>query len=142
MEAKTGDRVLVHYIGRFESGEVFDSSVEREEPIEFVLGAGSMIPGFERAVQGMKPEESKLVTIPAAEAYGPKRDENILEFSRDTLPEDLNPLVGDQLLLTTADGQKFPVTVTVITETMITLDGNHPMAGKDLVFEIRLVKIL
>jgi FKBP-type peptidyl-prolyl cis-trans isomerase 2 len=140
--AKTGDRVQVHYVGRFTHGEVFDSSVERNEPIEFEIGAGMMIKGFDDAVNGMSLQETKIVMIPAAEAYGEHNPEHLITFGKDQVPEDMNPQVGDLLNLQDNMGRNIPVSVYEVTETTLVLDANHPMAGKDLVFEIELVAIL
>ena len=140
VEAKDGDTVKVHYTGTLEGGTVFDTSMERE-PLEFTLGAGKMIPGFEEAVKGMQVGQSKTVTIPADKAYGPHRDERILLIEREQLPEDLNPEVGQRLQMRQTVGPTIPVIVIEVTETVIVVDANHPLAGKDLTFEIELVEI-
>ncbi len=139
-QAKNGDTVQVHYTGKLADGTVFDSSVERD-PLEFTLGAGQMIPGFEKAVLGMKVGGKKTVTIPADEAYGPHRDELMLEVPREKLPSGLTPQVGQQLQMTRPDGGMIVVTITKVSDTTVTIDANHPLAGKDLTFEIELVKI-
>ena len=142
MQAKKGDRVKVHYVGTFpDNGEIFDSSVARKEPIEFQVGAGQMIKGFDQAVDGMAVGEKKTVDIPAAEAYGPRRDDQLVQAPIANLPEGMNPKVGDQLAVQGPQGENIPVVVYAIDETHITLDANHPMAGKDLRFEIELVEI-
>ena len=138
--ASDGDTVRVHYTGTLEDGTTFDTSVGRE-PLEFTLGAGQMIPGFEKAVYGLKVEESKTVTIPAGEAYGPHRDDLIIVVEREQLPADLDPKVGQQLQMQQTDGRTAVVIVTDVSETTITVDANHPIAGKDLTFEIELVEI-
>ncbi len=138
--AVDGDTVKVHYTGTLEDGTVFDTSLERE-PLEFTLGAGKMIPGFEEAVKGMQIGQSKTVTIPADKAYGPHRDERILLIEREQLPEDLNPEVGQRLQMQQTVGPTIPVIVIEVTETAIVVDANHPLAGKDLTFEIELLEI-
>jgi len=138
--AKDGDTVKVHYTGTLGDGTTFDTSVERE-PLEFTLGAGQVIPGFEEAVIGMQVGQSKTVTIPSEEAYGPHSDELIMVVERDQLPEGLDPEVGQQLQTQGADGRTTIVVVTEVSETTITVDANHPLAGKDLTFEIELVEI-
>ena len=100
MQAKSGDKVKVHYVGTFKNGEVFDSSVSRSEPIEFTLGAGQMIKGFENAVMGMNVEEKKSVTIPSDEAYGPVSEKNIVDIPSAEVPDNISPKEGDQLMLT------------------------------------------
>ncbi|MEX0655542.1 MAG: peptidylprolyl isomerase [Phycisphaeraceae bacterium] len=139
-QAKQGDTVKVHYTGKLADGTVFDSSVERE-PIEFQLGAGQILPGFEQAVEGLEPGEKTTTTIPAADAYGDRSEEAIVKVQRTQLPEDLKPEVGQQLQMQQPDGQPIPVRVTDVSEEDITLDANHPLAGKDLAFEIELVEV-
>ncbi len=139
-QAKNGDIVEVHYTGTLEDGTVFDTSVERE-PLEFTLGAGQMISGFEQAVLGMKIGESKTVTIPADEAYGPYRDDLVLVINREELPPGPDPEVGQQLQLTRPDGGTSIGPITNVTDTTITVDFNHHLAGKDLTFEIELMSI-
>lgn len=139
-EAKPGDSVKLHYTGTLQDGTVFDSSQGRE-PLEFTLGSNQVIPGFERAVEGMSPGEAKTVNIPASEAYGPRRDDMILQVSPEEFPEHINPQVGDRLQIRQPDGSTFNVTVSDIGENAVTLDGNHPLAGQDLTFEIELVAI-
>jgi FKBP-type peptidyl-prolyl cis-trans isomerase 2 len=139
-EARNGDTVQVHYTGKLADGTVFDSSVGRE-PLEFTLGAGQMIPGFEEAVFGMKVGEKKTVTIPVDEAYGPYRDDLVVEISREKLPSDMTPEVGQQLVMRQPDGREIVVTITKVSDETVTVDANHPLAGKELTFEIELVKI-
>lgn len=139
-QAKNGDIVQVHYTGTLENGTVFDTSVERE-PLEFTLGEGQMIPGFEQAVLGMKIGESKTVTIPADEAYGPYSDDLVQVVNREDLPPDLDPYVGQQLQGAQPGGGISVGTVTNVTDTTITVDFNHFLAGKDLTFEIELMSI-
>ena len=138
MAAAQGDVVHIHYTGRLEDGTVFDSS-EGREPLEFVLGSGQVIPGFDDAVTGMEIGESKTVTIPAHRAYGAKRDELILDFPRSDLPAGIEPQVGQHLQMSTPDGQAFQVEVVGASPEGVVLDANHPLAGKDLTFDIELV---
>lgn len=133
--AKSGDTVKVHYTGKLADGTVFDSSVG-SEPYEFTLGQGQTISGFEQAVIGMKVGETKTVTIPVDEAYGPRRDDLIVESGRDRLSPDINPEVGMQL--TSGQGT---VTIIEVSETTVKIDANHPLAGQDLTFDIELVEI-
>ncbi len=138
--AKDGDTVRVHYTGKLEDGTVFDSSLERE-PLEFTLGEGPIIPGFEEAVRGMHVGQSKTVTISPEEAYGPYLDEMVLVIEREQLPPELNPAVGQRLQMQQQDGRKVIILITDVSEATITVDANHPLAGKDLTFEIELVEI-
>ena len=130
----------VHYTGKLEDGTVFDSSVDRE-PIEFTIGEGKVIPGFEKAVVGMAPEETKETVLPSEEAYGPRDDQRMVAIERDQLPPDLNPEVGMPLQMQTQEGQPVQVIVREVKEESITLDANHPLAGKDLTFELELVEV-
>ncbi|MFC1937723.1 peptidylprolyl isomerase [Chloroflexota bacterium] len=140
VKAESGDTVKIHYTGTLEDGTVFDTSVERD-PLEFTLGQGQLIPGFEQAVIGMKIGDLKTINIPADQAYGPYRDDLILVIERDQLPEDLVPEVGQQLQITQADGEVVRVMVSDVSEATVTIDANHPLAGKDLTFEIKLIEI-
>ena len=140
-QAKKGDTVKVHYTGKLDDGTVFDSSLERE-PLQFTIGEGQLIPDFEEGVVGLSPDESKTVNIPADKAYGPHHEEMIMEVSRDQFPKDLEPRVDQRLQVSQPDGQSFVVLVTGVSETSVTLDGNHPLAGKDLAFDIQLVEIV
>lgn len=138
--AKTGDLVKVDYTGRLNSGQIFDTS-EGREPIEFVLGSHQVIPGFEEAVEGMSVGDKKTIEIPADQAYGQRREELLATVRRDQLPEDLEPKEGDILRIQREDGQVILVRITDIDETSATLDANHPLAGEDLTFDIKLVDI-
>ena len=135
-----GDYIKVHYTGTLDDGSVFDSSVGRE-PLEFTAGAGQMIKGFDAAVIGMKVGEVKTVTIPAAEAYGLHDDDLVLTFSKDELPEGMDPKVGDQIPLSGSGGRIVNALVVEVTDTTIIVDANHRLAGKDLTFEIELVEL-
>jgi len=138
--AKNGDTVKVHYTGKLNDGTVFDSSKDRD-PLEFKLGEGQIIPGFEEAVVGMNPGDSKTAVIPEERAYGPHRDEMVMTVDRGRLPGDIDPQVGQQLTVSQPKGDSFNVVVTEVTDDKVTLDGNHPLAGKELTFEIQLVEI-
>jgi peptidylprolyl isomerase len=139
-EAKTGDTVKVQYTGKLDDGSVFDSSVERE-PLEFTIGEGRTIPEFEKAVIGMKPGESKTFQIASENAYGPYRQEMVMVVNKDKLPQGLAPKVDQRLQVQPAQGDPFVVKVIEVTEENVTLDGNHPLAGKDLTFDIELTQI-
>ena len=139
-QAKKGDTVKVHYTGKLEDGTVFDTSIERD-PLQFTIGEGQVIPGFEQAVVGMNPGESKTTKVPADKAYGPHRKEMVLAVDRNQFPVDLKPKIGQQLQSRQADGRTIRVTVTDVSESSVTLDANHPLAGKDLTFDIQLVEI-
>lgn len=139
-QAKRGNIVKVHYVGKFEDGTVFDTSRERE-PLPFTIGEGEVIPGFEEAVVGMNPGESKKVVIPAENAYGPRHDEMVLVVDRQNLPEGVDPQVGQQYQIPQSDGQSIVVTVTDASDSSVTLDGNHPLAGRALTFEIELLEV-
>lgn len=139
-QAQAGDQVKVHYTGKLDNGMVFDSSVG-SDPLEFSLGQGNVIPGFDQAVQGMSPGDSKTVKIPADQAYGPYREEMVVEANRENLPPDLAVEVGQQLQISQPNGQVIPVVVTDLSESKVTLDANHPLAGQALTFELELVEI-
>lgn len=138
--ANKGNTVKVHYTGTLTDNTVFDSSRERE-PIEFQVGAGQMIKGFDNAVEGMKVGESKKVTIPADEAYGQKQEQAIFNVPKTQLPDGMEPQVGMQLEATQQDGRRQMLVIAEVHETEVTLDANHPLAGKDLVFDIELMEV-
>lgn len=140
VQAKAGDTVTVHYTGKLDDGTVFDSSLERE-PLQFSIGGGNLIPGFEQAVIGMAPGESKTQFIPADQAYGPHQEEMVLVVDRQQIPPDMPLDVGVQLQIRQGSGESIPVIITDVTETDVTLDANHPLAGEDLTFDIQLVEI-
>ena len=139
--AKDGDTVQVHYTGKLQDGTVFDTSVG-SEPLEFTVGQGRLIPGFEQAVIGMQVGESKTVTIPVDQAYGPRRDDMVLEVDRYELPEGLEPEIGMQLQMNQGDGSTIIVTIINVSDTTVTLDANSPLAGQDLTFDIELIEIV
>ncbi|CAM3382116.1 peptidylprolyl isomerase [Zobellia roscoffensis] len=141
-QVKQNDKVKVHYTGKLASGEVFDSSVERGEPIEFTMGQGELIPGFEKGLIDMKVNEKKTVNIPKEEAYGMPKEELIQEVPKSQLPQDIEPKVGMGLVSQTQSGQEINLLVTDVKEESIVVDGNHPLAGKDLVFDLEVVEIL
>lgn len=167
-QAKSGDTVKVHYTGTLEDGSVFDSSegfVDQTDsscgcssnqgsddgcgceskamgPMKFVIGAGTLIPKFEAAVIGLEPGQSVTVTIPADDAYGQRAEEMVAVIERSEIPAEINPEPGHQMEVILEDGSPLPVLVTDVTDTTITLDANHPLAGRDLTFAIRLVEIL
>jgi FKBP-type peptidyl-prolyl cis-trans isomerase 2 len=139
--AKIGDTVQVHYVGRLDDGTEFDSSRDRE-PIEFTIGNHEVIPGFESAVVGMNPGETKTQKVPADQAYGPYRPERIFAIERTSFPPDIEPEPGLRLQVTDRmTGNAFPVSILRVSDDEVTLDANHPLAGKDLSFEITLVSI-
>lgn len=139
-QAKNGDTVMVHYTGKLTDGTVFDSSTERD-PLQFTIGAGEIIPGFEQAVLGMNTGESKTTKIPVDEAYGSHRPEMVVEVERNQMPPEMEPEVGQQMQIQQPSGQIIPVTITNISDSTVTLDANHPLAGEDLIFDIELVDI-
>lgn len=139
-QAKTGDSVSIHYTGKLQDGTVFDSSRDRD-PLQFALGNGEVIPGFEAAVVGMTPGDAKTEVIAAENAYGPRREEMVMVVERQQIPADIPLDVGQQLQLQGPQGQTVPVMVTNLSEADVTLDANHPLAGETLVFDIELVAI-
>jgi peptidylprolyl isomerase len=139
-QAKYGDTVKVHYTGKLDDGTIFDSSIHRD-PLQFTIGDGHIIPGFEQAVVGMHPGESRTTVIPADEAYGPYHEEMVLIIDRNLLPADMKPTIGMQLQMSQANGQRVVVMITDVSESSVTLDANHPLAGEDLTFDIQLIEI-
>lgn len=139
-EVAKGDTVRIHYTGRLDDGSVFDSSQGRE-PLEFKVGGGQVISGFDEAVAGMSPGQEKTVRIPAGEAYGDRREDLELSVGREQFPADIEPEVGQRLQVTQGQ-QAIPVTVTAVSDEVVTLDANHPLAGHDLTFEVELVEIV
>lgn len=139
-QAKTGDTVHVHYTGRFEDESVFDSS-EGREPLTFQLGSGQVVPGFEKAVEGMAVGEKKTQTIASTEAYGPRLDQLTFTVPRENLPPGYDPKEGELLRMETRDGRQMDVVVVSADEGFVKMDANHPLSGKDLTFDIELVEI-
>jgi peptidylprolyl isomerase len=140
-QAKDGNTVKIHYTGKLENGEIFDSSAGRE-PLQFTIGAGQVIPGFEQGAVGMNPGESKTIKIPADKAYGPHRKEMVITVDRKEFPETFELKIGQQLQIPQGGGGVIAATVTDISESNVTLDANHSLAGKDLTFDIELVEIV
>lgn len=139
-QAKKGDTVQVHYTGRLDDGTVFDSSLERE-PLEFEVGGGMVIEGFDAAITGMAVGETKSVRIPCGQAYGERRPELAISVQRSQIPPDITPEIGMTLSIRLEDGSTPHVHISAMDEETITLDANHPLAGQDLLFELALVKI-
>ncbi len=139
-EAQEGDAVKVHYKGTLTDGTVFDDSHDRG-PLEFTIGEGEIIPGFEKAVTGMSPGETRSAEIPADEAYGEEREDLVATIDRSEFPDDVEPEVGQRLEIRQEEGPPLVVTVTEVGESEVTLNGNHPLAGEDLNFEIELLEI-
>lgn len=139
-KAKEGDTVQVHYTGKLKDGTVFDTSQDRE-PLRFTIGEQRVIPGFEQAVVGMEPGDTKTEELSPEDAYGQHRKDMVMELDRDQLPDNLEPKVGQQLQLRMQNGQEVPVVITELSDESVTIDANHPLAGKDLVFEIELIDI-
>ena len=139
-QAKSGDTVKIHYTGTLDDGTEFDSSAGRD-PLEFTVGSGQVIPGFDKAVEGMNVGESKSVNIPAEDAYGPHHEQMVQEVPRTALPDELEPEEGMALQAKGQDGQIINLTVTEVGDEAITVDANHPLAGKALNFDIELVDV-
>jgi peptidylprolyl isomerase len=139
-QAKSGDTVRVHYTGTLDDGTVFDSSYDRE-PLEFTLGEGQVIRGFEEAILGMEPGETKTARIAAGDAYGQPDGGLVTTFPKDQFPDGIEPKIGQMLQIQQSDGRIMIVRVTGIDEGSVTLDANHPLAGRDLTFEVELVAI-
>jgi peptidylprolyl isomerase len=138
--AKSGDKVKVHYTGTLDDSSVFDSSRERE-PLEFTIGDGRLIPGFENAIVGMAIGDTKKVRLEPADAYGERRDDLTMEVEKSSFPEDTDPEVGQRYTLQRADGQTINVVIAHIKDDKVGLDANHPLAGKTLTFDLELVSI-
>lgn len=139
-KAAKGDTVKIEYEGRLEDGTVFDSS-EKRGPLSFKLGEGQVIPGFENAVEGMEEGEKKTETVESDEAYGPRLDQLTFSVPRENLPEGHEPKVGEVLRMEYRDGRKLDVLVTEADEGFVKMDGNHPLAGEDLTFDLELLEV-
>jgi FKBP-type peptidyl-prolyl cis-trans isomerase 2 len=140
-QVKKGDKVKVHYHGKLTSGETFDSS-EGRDPLEFKVGEGMVIKGFDDGVTGMVVGDKKTVNIAVEEAYGPRNDEMLVEFPKDRLPADMQIEEGTPLMMSNESGQQFQVVVVEVKDDAVVLDANHPLAGQDLIFDIELVEIV
>ncbi|HBD83474.1 MAG TPA: peptidylprolyl isomerase [Dehalococcoidia bacterium] len=139
--AANGDTVKIHYTGTLDDGYKFDSSYDHLEPLEFTIGRGEMIRGFEQAVVGMEPGETKIVRIASNQAYGRHNPEKVIQVSRSKMPEGLEQEIGMRVQGSMPDGQTVEFTIVSLTESEVTLDGNHALAGKDLTFDIELLEI-
>lgn len=139
-QAKEGDSVKIHYTGTLDDGTQFDSSAGRD-PLAFELGSGQVIPGFDKAVDGMAVGDSKTVNIPAEDAYGPHQPAMVQDVPKSALPDDLEPAEGMGLQAQGPDGQLVNLVITEVKDESITVDGNHPLAGKALNFDIELVSV-
>ena len=139
--AANGDTVKIHYTGTLDDGYKFDSSYDHLEPLEFTIGRGEMIRGFEQAVVGMEPGETKIVRIASNQAYGRHNPEKVIQVSRSKMPEGLEQEIGMRVQGSMPDGQTVEFTIVSLTESEVTLDGNHSLAGKDLTFDIELLGI-
>ena len=139
-QAKAGDSVKIHYTGTLDDGTQFDSSAGRD-PLAFELGSGQVIPGFDKAVEGMAVGDNKTVNIPAEDAYGPHQPAMVQDVPKSALPDDMEPAEGMGLQAQGPDGQVVNLVVTEVKQESITVDGNHPLAGKALNFDIELVSI-
>ncbi len=140
-EVKTGDTVRIHYTGTLDDGTVFDSS-EGRDPLEFTVGAGHIIPGLDAAIPGMEVGEEKTVRVAADQAYGPHDPNGRQSVPRDQVPDDIPLDLGTTLELTLPDGRAMPVVVAEVSEDEVVLDANHPLAGRDLTFAVRMVEIV
>lgn len=138
--AESGQKVAVHYTGKLDDGTTFDSSKGRE-PLEFTVGAGQLIPGFDEAVEGMAEGETKTVTVPPEKAYGEAREDLFLSIDRENLPDDMEPEIGMQLQVQPPGGEATVVRISEVNEDDIVVDANHPLSGKQLTFEIQLVSV-
>ena len=139
-QAKDGDTVKVHFTGRLENGEVFVKS-EEDQPVDLTLGTGELIPGVERAIVGMEVGEKKTIAVPPEQAYGPKQEDLMVEIDKSNLPEHVTPAIGKGLRIRQSDGDDINVIISGMTENTVTLDGNHPLAGVTLFFDLELVEI-
>jgi peptidylprolyl isomerase len=141
MAVKKGDKVKIEYTGTLEDGTVFDASEKHGQPLEFEVGSGMVIKGFDDAVTGMEKDEEKEITLKPEEAYGERKDELLKKVPRDQLPKEQEPQVGMMLGMQLPNGQQVPVMITEVTEKEVTLDLNHPLAGKTLTFKLKVVDV-
>lgn len=140
-QVKSGDKVRVHYHGKLTNGETFDTSAGRE-PLEFEVGSGMVIKGFDDGVTGMKVGEKKTINIPVEEAYGPLNPDMMIEYPKAQFPEDLKLELGLPLMMSNESGEQFQVKINEIKEEVVVLNANHPLAGEALVFDLELVEIV
>ena len=140
-QVKSGDKVKVHYHGRLTDGQTFDKS-EGREPLEFEVGSGMVIKGFDDGVTGMSVGDKKTINIPFNEAYGPKNPDMIIDMPKDRFPKDIELEIGMPLAMSDGQGQQFEVIVTQLKEESVVLDANHPLAGQDLIFDLELIEII
>jgi peptidylprolyl isomerase len=140
-KAKLGDTVKVHYTGKFEDGSIFDSSINGN-PLEFTLGLGHVIPGFDNAVIGMEPDEKKSFKVEPEEGYGNYSNDLAFEIDKSRIPDDLKPEIGMDIVITNETGEKTNFTIIDVKEDSIIIDANHPLAGQILNFDIQLMDIL
>lgn len=140
-QVKAGDKIKVHYHGKLTNGETFDSSQGRE-PLEFEVGSGQVIKGFDDGVTGMSVGEKKTIEIPSHEAYGPRNEEMVIDMPKERFPQDMTLELGMPLMMTDGQGQNFQVVITEIKENSVMLDANHPLAGQTLIFDLELVEIV
>lgn len=139
-QVKSGDKVKVHYHGTLVNGDTFDSSAGRD-PLEFEVGSGMVIKGFDDGVTGMAVGEKKTIHIPFDQAYGPRNPEMVIDMPKDRFPADMEIEVGMPLMMSDQQGHQMQVTITEIKEDSVVLDANHPLAGQDLIFDLELVEI-
>jgi len=140
-QVKSGDKVKVHYHGKLTSGETFDSSAGRE-PLEFEVGSGMVIKGFDDGVTGMKVGDKKTINIKVEDAYGEINPDMLIEYPRSQFPEYIEMKEGTDLMMSSASGQQFQVKIAEIKDEVVVLDANHPLAGEELIFDIELVEII
>lgn len=141
VQAKYGDKVKVHYIGKLEDGKVFNST-ENSSPLEFTLGSDAVLEGFEQAIIGMSAGESRVIRLSAAQAYGEYNNKMVVEIEKEDFFEHIEPEVGLKLAIDACDGEAIPVTIRDINGSKVVIDANHPLVGKDLIFEIKLVEVI
>jgi peptidylprolyl isomerase len=141
IQAKSGDIVKIHYTGKFDDGTEFATSIN-DDPLQFTIGEGQVIPGLEQAVTGMSPGEAKTAEILAEQAYGPYQEDKVVKVSRDQFPPHLKLEIGTVLRMRKAGGEKIRRIVTTVSKTSVTLDANHPLAGEDLTFDLELIEIV
>ncbi|MBT3323567.1 peptidylprolyl isomerase [archaeon] len=141
MKVKQGDKIKVEYEGKLENGEVFDSTEKHGHPLEFEVGSGQLIKGFDDAVVGMEKDDEKEITLKAEEAYGQPNPEMMRKVPRDQLPPEPEPKVGMMLAMALPNGQQLPAKITEVNDSEVTIDLNHPLAGKTLIFKIKIIEI-